>query len=270
MTALLGHHIRARDAIIAAAKGMWSRDAFKWQASTPYLAGKLVIDSSVNGPGEWHLYRLLANTAGSPTFVPAEWTDLGVAGDGVEIASHGGNFTVEDIGKISKRAPAMLFSVLAYRTDLQKSISRTRFACWIICENRRSPNRWDCAAILASQVESWLAKRSCRFGDEADSPVMSTAQDIEAASVYSAKMETKGFGLWMVSWWQEIDVDFLASENECLAFGPDAGIGPDGPVDLGDFDTAMFYIIPPDSEDIGTDPNFPDNERETSAEVDLT
>ena len=98
---------------------------------------------------------------------------------------------------------------------------------------------------------------------------MSSARNIQASSVYSTEVEKRGYGLWVVQWWQDVDLSRYASEDERLAFAPPFGIGPNGPLELDSFETLYLTIVPPESEDIGTDPDHPDNEQVASSELEM-
>lgn len=257
------HHVEARDVIIAAAKLIWGIEAFRFQATHGYLKDELIVEAG-------KLNQAKVDFTSGATFLQADWNDLGKAGRGVTIVDHPGDFSLEDIGRLSIPAPAMLISVLASQADQQAEWSRVRFACWIIAENRgasKGPKaRWDLAAQLASQFERWIARRGCFLDD----PILSSADDIRASSVYTNKKEHKGFALWAITWWMKVDLPFLASDNECLAFGPDAGVNPAGPYDPQPLNFVEALLLPTDDEDLGTDPNFPDNEVVTGTQVDFT
>lgn len=257
------HHVEARDVIIAAANLIWGAEAFRFQASHDYEEGDLIIVAK-------KLNKAIADFTSGATFNQGDWTDLGVAGRPVKVIDHPGDFSLEDIGRQSIQAPAMLIAVLASRANQEADYSNVRFACWIVAENRgasQGPNsRWDIAAQLASQFERWIAKRGCYLDD----PILSSADDIRASSVYTNKREHKGYGLWVVTWWMKIDLPMLASDNECLAFGDDAGLNPDGPYDPQPLNFVEALLLPVPAEDLGTDPNFPDNEVVTGTQVDFT
>jgi hypothetical protein len=123
-----------------------------------------------------------------------------------QIEDYGGEFSEDEINAKSFNAPAAFVACLGWRKAKSgnvlagKKIWRTRIAIFVVTKNTKREVRMteamQRAEVLSTIFEGWRPVEVCT----------SNPDGIDAENLYSRAVDKAGLALWMVGWWQEIEM----------------------------------------------------------------
>lgn len=113
---------------------------------------------------------------------------------------HGGRFTVTELKRYSKIAPAVVISILRTRRDEPNTCASERtlvMSATVIARNQRRQNRHLVAVSIAEQLSEYIATRA-NWGLQIAS--------VETINLYSTTLDRIAVALYGVSWKQTITI----------------------------------------------------------------
>lgn len=148
------------------------------------------------------------NIAGSTALIEAVKKHIKESGPKAftTIATYGGEFSSVEIDTKSFTAPAVFVSNLGWRhansnPRLATNNSwQTRVVLFIVTKATKRENRMQ----QAMERAEWLTAIFTRWLPDGLS--VSSPHDIQAENLYTRTVDAKGLALWMVSWWQELEI----------------------------------------------------------------
>ncbi len=127
----------------------------------------------------------------------------------VQVEDYGGEFSAEEIDHKSFTAPAAFVSCLGWQKVPQgkylggKHIWRGRIAIFVATKDAkrdaRMRNAMLRADVLTTLFSDWQPDKHANI-------CAGKAENISAENLYSRNVDKKGLALWMVDWWQEIEM----------------------------------------------------------------
>lgn len=152
----------------------------------------------------------------------------------IDVKSHGGRFTLQDLQRIATQAPAVRVGCLGVIKAELSGSSVTVTATWgafALAKDKHQLPRDAGALIMAAQILSIIPENNWGI-DDAGLP-----DKIRGDNVYSGKLDAKGVALWAVTWTQSTEIETLDFESlhDFATFAADYDLDPaDGETDASD------------------------------------
>jgi hypothetical protein len=155
------------------------------------------------------------------------------------VQAYGGEFSAEEIDKLSFTAPAILITMLGWQAHAPSGNSRmatrrardARLAAFIVTKHAKRELRMQQAMLLAEKLalvlRSW--QPACLEGDAFE--MAGLTEEPSCENLYGRAVDKAGLALWLVSWEQTV--------SPCLG----DGTGPDGAGGMGNWLTLELETL---------------------------
>lgn len=114
----------------------------------------------------------------------------------------GGDFTLAEAMRHSKRLPAFFVTVQRTTEDRPKGGHRAYVALVVVTKSTTAEERSPLVMRLVSAVLAWLPGQT--FGYD---KVVYGAEEVESRNLYGASADAKGVALWVITWVTVLDLD---------------------------------------------------------------
>jgi phage gp37-like protein len=149
------------------------------------------------------------------------------------VQAYGGEFSAQEIDKLSFNSPAILITVLGWSPHVPDATSRlatrqardARLAAFVVTKHAKRELRMQQAMLLAEKLALVLRawRPECLAGDAMQMDVLT--EEPECENLYGRAVDKAGLALWLVSWRQVVSPlatdaplgDWLRLELESLA-----------------------------------------------------
>lgn len=136
--------------------------------------------------------------------------DAALKGLDVDVRTHRGRFTMEDLKIIAARPMSCLVSFLAVkRAELQSGEVRCRclFGAFVVTIDKPKVSRDSSALVITTRLLMLIPGNL--WGLEISAP-----ENIDAVNLYSGNLNEKGVALWAVTWEQPVAFDVTALNDD--------------------------------------------------------
>jgi phage gp37-like protein len=129
---------------------------------------------------------------------------------------HGGAFTVAEVSRLGKNAPAVLVVALGISESSAQGgmpVATMRLAAFVLAKDVAvdKAKRGDIALSIVDQLVATLnTPVDNRFGLDGVQGAIKT----RAENQYSGDLDQQGLALWVVTWTHQVDLDFAGAQVE--------------------------------------------------------
>lgn len=150
------------------------------------------------------------------------------------VETFGGEFTVESFRRHWNLPPAALVAPLG-AVDVSKYgnkvVQTIRWVVAVIHRERRYPDRWDLAAVLADRVVEAVSRAGAWGGTAAKHPT-----NIRSQNRFSGELDSMGTSIWKVMWEQPVELRAELLDAQALqmlqGIRDEVDVDGDGSVDV--------------------------------------
>jgi hypothetical protein len=128
---------------------------------------------------------------------------------------HGGSFDVQELLRVSVRAPGVLVTVLDATVDggAFPPAAQVTFAAFIYAADKPGMPRGQAALALAEAALALIYGADWGISD-----VQTTPSQIQARNLFSTQLDKKGVAIWGISWQQKIELSQMVDATQLNDF----------------------------------------------------
>jgi hypothetical protein len=133
----------------------------------------------------------------------------------VHCASHGGRFDLQELRRVSSKAPAIYVASLGFSNLKESSGSYEATVAWgafIVAKDQRGAKRDQVALAIVDMLSLIVPDNSWSLDETLGAP-----ERVQADNLFSALIDKAGVAMWAITWRQHMQLGQAMTENELAA-----------------------------------------------------